>query len=233
MLQEEISEGLGRPEGSLELPHGRAVHRRILEELRQGRLAPGDRLRETELAGRFGVSRTPVREAIRRLEAEGIVAHVPRRGATVRRLSRAEIAELYEMRAVLEGTAARLAARAATDFELGDLEDLNRRFAAAEGAGEAVRLNRLFHAALLDSARNRFLASSMRSLRNSLTMLGPTTLSRADRTEKAAGEHAAVLMALEGRDGEAAEGAMRAHIQNAQKARARTLRRSVSADESW
>ena len=83
----------------------------ILDAIDRGRYPPGARLVETELAERFGVSRTPIREAIRQLEADGVVTHVPRQGACIRTLDYAEVMELYEMRAVLEGTAARLAAR--------------------------------------------------------------------------------------------------------------------------
>ena len=86
-----------RDEPGQDLPQGNAAYLQLLDEIRQGRLLPGDRLRETELADRLGVSRTPVREAIRQLEADGLVVHAPRQGATVRRLDYAEVMELYEM----------------------------------------------------------------------------------------------------------------------------------------
>ena len=91
-------------------PQGNSAYAQLMDELRAGRLNPGDRLRETELADRLGVSRTPVREAIRQLEADGVVAHIPRQGASIRTLDYAEVMELYEMRAVLEGTAAQAVA---------------------------------------------------------------------------------------------------------------------------
>ena len=81
-------------------PQGNSAYAQLMDELRAGRLNPGDRLRETELADRLGVSRTPVREAIRQLEADGVVAHIPRQGASIRTLDYAEVMELYEMRAV-------------------------------------------------------------------------------------------------------------------------------------
>ncbi|KPA20542.1 HTH-type transcriptional repressor CsiR [Shimia sp. SK013] len=87
--------------------HGTAAYAAVLSEIRDGVLSPGDRLRETEPAARLGISRTPVREAIRQLKADGLVTHVQRQGASVRRLSYAEVMELYEMRAVLEGSAPR------------------------------------------------------------------------------------------------------------------------------
>src|SRR6056297_4155191 len=110
---------------------GRDAYARLMSDIRAGTFRPGDRLTETDLAERLGLSRTPVREAIRQLESDGLVTHVPRVGAAVRRLDYAEITELYEMRAVLEGTAARFAARAAYPSEIDELEAINHEMAAA------------------------------------------------------------------------------------------------------
>jgi DNA-binding GntR family transcriptional regulator len=214
-------------------PQGNGAYLRLLAELRDGHLSPGDRLRETDLADRLGVSRTPVREAIRQLEADGIVTHVPRQGATIRRLDYAEVMELYEMRAVLEGTAARLAARAASDIEIEELIDMNRQMAALGHAPEAYVLNRQFHAALLDAAKNRFLAHSIHALQKALMILGPTTLTEPDRARQAGEEHFGVLDAIKARDGTQAEAAMRAHIEAAQRVRVRALRASAQTIPSY
>ena len=205
-------------------PQGNSAYARLLMELREGRMNPGDRLRETELAERLGMSRTPVREAIRQLEADGIVTHVPRQGASIRSLDYAEVMELYEMRAVLEGTAARLAARAASDIEIEELVEMNQQMKMLGSAPEAFILNRQFHAALLDAAKNRFLARSIHALQRALMILGPTTLTEPDRAEKAVEEHFGVLDAIKARDGASAEAAMRAHIEAAQRVRVRALR---------
>lgn len=205
-------------------PQGNAVYARLLSELRDGRLNAGDRLRETELAERFGMSRTPVREAIRQLEADGIVTHIPRQGATIRTLDYAEVMELYEMRAVLEGTAARLAARAASEIEIEELVEMNDQMAALGDAPEAFILNRQFHMALLDAAKNRFLAQSIHALQKALMILGPTTLTEPDRAARAIEEHVDVLDAIKARDGASAETAMRRHIEAAQRVRVRALR---------
>jgi DNA-binding GntR family transcriptional regulator len=207
-----------------ELPQGQSAYRRLLEEIRSGTLLPGARLRETDLADRLGISRTPVREAIRQLEADGLVTHLPRQGATIRSLDHAEVVELYEMRAVLEGTAARLAARAASDIELAELAALNAELAATPAGPQAREVNRQFHRSLLDAARNRFLLKSMSALQKTLLILGPTTLADPDRALAAVAEHAAVLAALEARDGAGAEAAMRAHVGAALSARLRGMR---------
>ena len=210
-------------------PQGNAAYLRLLAELREGRLNPGDRLRETELADRLGVSRTPVREAIRQLEADGIVTHIPRQGAAIRTLDYAEVMELYEMRAVLEGTAARLAARAASEIEIEELIDMNQQMATLGNAPQAFILNRQFHVALFDAAKNRFLARSMHALQMALLILGPTTLTKPDRARQAVEEHSGVLDAIKARDGVQAEAAMRAHIEAAQRVRVRALRASAQS----
>lgn len=205
-------------------PQGESAYQRLLDEIRAGLLQPGARLRETELAARLGISRTPVREAIRQLEADGLVVHVPRSGAAIRRLDYAEIMELYEMRVVLEGTAARLAARSASDVELNELEALNAELGEAAGSGDAFRLNRQFHLTLLDAARNRFLDRAAGTLQRTMLILGPSTLGEEARARAAVEEHARILEALRARDGERAEREMRAHIEAAQGARLRQLR---------
>ena len=131
-------------------PQGQSAYRRLLADIKSGQLLPGARLRETELAERLGISRTPVREAIRQLEADGLVTHQARQGATIRNLDYAEVIELYEMRSVLEGTASRLAARMAQRVEVVELTELNDALAASEPGAAAQELNRQFHRTLLD-----------------------------------------------------------------------------------
>ena len=211
--------------------HGDTTYERLCDEIRTGKLPPGSRLRETEIAARLAVSRTPVREAIRRLEAEGLVDHLPRSGAVVRKLDYPELMELYEMRTVLEGTAARLAARAASPVELEELVAINDEMRAAAGRPEVViGLNRQFHKLLLDAARNRFLLRAMATVENTLLILGSSSMAKPDRAREAVDEHREVLDALLARDGAAAEAAMRRHMERAQFARLRILRRANAED---
>ena len=213
-----------RIDDSTPLPQGQAVYRQLLELISTGRLLPGTRLRETELSESLGVSRTPIREAVRLLEADGLVDHLPRQGATVSSLSYAEIMELYEMRAVLESTAARFAARAASDIELDELTRLNEEFAdAADDSHRAAELNRRFHLVLQDAAKNRFLLKSIVTLQKAMLILGPTTLMVGDRAVEAAVEHRRILDALRARDGARAEAEMRRHIEAAHRVRLVTL----------
>jgi len=206
-------------------PQGQIAYAGLIEEIRRGTLPPGSRLREVALAERFEISRTPIREALRLLEADGLVVHQPRLGAVVRSLDYAEVIELYEMRAVLEGTAARLAARAASDVELAELQALNDEFGEVLGdPAESAEVNRQFHAALMNAARNRFLRKSVAGLAKTMFILGRSTLMEPDRAEIAHAEHARVLAALAARDGATAESTMRAHIEAAQRSRLKVLR---------
>lgn len=207
-----------------DLPQGQSAYDQLLDEIRYGTLPPGARLREVELAARLGISRTPVREAIRRLEADGLVEHLPRQGASLRRLSYAEVMELYEMRAVLEGTAARLAARAASQMELGELTDINAEMTSSTIPTDIVRLNRQFHATLINAAKNRYLQRAIGAMGRTLLILGQSTLFDPARVATAAQEHDTLLRALQARDGAAAETAMRAHIEAAHRIRLRQLR---------
>jgi DNA-binding GntR family transcriptional regulator len=209
---------------------GEGAYCHLLNEIRTGDLAPGARLTEIELAERLAISRTPVREAIRRLEADGLVAHEPRVGARIRSLDYAEVMELYEMRNVLEGTAARMAARSASEVEIAELAATNDEMAAVpDDPPRLAALNRRFHLTLIDAARNRYLVKAVQSVHKTMLILGPTTLEAAERARTAVVEHAEVLAALTARDGAAAESAMRRHMEAAQRARLRQLR----ARDGW
>ena len=212
-----------------ETRQGEDAYDRLVLDIRTGRLKPGDRLVETELAAQLGISRTPVREAVRRLESDGLVIHQPRLGATVRKLDYLEITELYEMRGVLEGTAARLAARSASQIELEELDAINREMRAATDVRQLYEANRQFHGVLLSAARNRFLVKSVEAVQKTLLILGSSTLEESLRAAGAIEEHEAILAALRNRDGDAAEASMRAHIEAAHKARLRQLRVDFAA----
>jgi DNA-binding GntR family transcriptional regulator len=223
------------PEDQGSQSHWQSAYDRLIDEIRLGTLLPGARLREAELAARLGISRTPVREAIRRLEADGLVEHQPRQGASLRRLGHAEVTELYEMRVVLEGTAARLAARAASALELDELDEINAEMTASSDPVLIARANRQFHTTLLNAAKNRFLRRAMTGLRRTALVLGRSTLLELERSAAAANEHATLLEALHRRDGEAAEAAMRTHIEAAHRTRLRQMRDTGPTDdgEGW
>ncbi len=205
-------------------PQGRDTYARILDEIRAGSLNPGDRLTEADIAERLGISRTPVREAMRQLESDGLITHTPRSGSTIRKLDYSEVSELYEMRAVLESTAARFAARAASDVEVDELVSIHEAMCAAIGTHQLDKLNQQFHRCLLDAARNRFLLGAVRSIEKTLLILGPSTFNESDRPTQSNQEHEQLLNAVRSRQPADAELAMRIHIESAHRARLRQLR---------
>ena len=203
---------------------GEAAYEALLASIRNGRFRPGDRLREEEVGERLSLSRTPVREAIRRLEADGIVEHRPRFGAVIRRLSHGEVVELYEMRVVLERTAAERAARHGTEAEFDVLDQLNAEIAQErENPAKAAAINQRFHEGLHRAGRNRFLIEASRALNNSLLLLGPTTYTDDARIDVVVGQHDSIIDALRNEDAEAAGAAAEAHLQTSLRYRLRAL----------
>jgi DNA-binding GntR family transcriptional regulator len=212
------------------ISRGEDAYRQLKDAIRKGRLAPGTRIREVEIADRFGISRTPAREAIRRLESEGLISFVPRHGAVVSKLDHQETMELYDLREILEGSAAAFAARHASPAEIEELEELISAEPDLAGKPDQLAdLNQLFHSALYRAAHNRFLERSLIGLRDSMALLGGTSLRVAGRFETAHAEHLAIAAAISARDVEAAERAARAHIRNAQRARLKLMRADLVA----
>lgn len=199
----------------------RDLHERILSAIDSGEMAPGTRLLETDLAARFGVSRTPVREALRRLETQGVVTHEPRKGAVVATLDYDQLGELYAVREVMEGLAARLAARHASEAEVLLLRDM---IAADEQVREPKaqsQANKRFHRQLHQCSHNRYLIETLNPIRRSMALLGNTTFAAPGRIDTSNAEHKLIVDAIEARDGEAADAAARAHIAAAYKVRLR------------
>lgn len=202
------------PSSDADLSQGVVAFAKLMSAIESGDYQPGDRLREAEVAERLSLSRTPVREAIRRLEAENIIEHKPRSGAVIRTLGQTEVVELYEMRLVLERTAAEMAAKHAATAEIDAMETLNAKLAQAIGSPpRAAALNQKFHRALYLAARNRFLLESARAMNNALLLLGPTTLADATRIEAVVGQHQKILDAMREGDVAGAAEAAEEHLQ--------------------
>jgi len=190
------------------------AYEKLFHAIEIGEIGPGERLLEIELAKRFGVSRTPIREAIRKLESEGIIQHLPRVGAVVRQLGQPEIVELYEMRIVLEATAAEMAAQHASYAEIETMIALNDDMAGGGHSGHDVaRINRHFHLCIVDAARNQFLKHCYHDLSNTLMLLGKTTLDTAQRVQIVCSQHSDIITALQNRDPAQAAQMMRIHMQ--------------------
>ncbi|MET4126968.1 GntR family transcriptional regulator [Roseovarius sp. MBR-6] len=187
----------------------------ILEAIDVGMFKPGDRLVESDLAERFGVSRTPIREALQRLETQSMLTR-DGRSLIVASLDYNQLAELYVVRAELEGLAAQLAARHATAEEVRVLRDMVEDDRALLGRPQELsRANRRFHKQIHLASHNRFLVQQLDLVHRSMALLATTSLAAEGRGEDALAEHAAIVRAIEARDGEAAAKALRDHISKA------------------
>ena len=199
-----------------------AVHMTLREAILHGVLPAGHPLGEIQLAEAFGRSRTPVREAILKLESEGLAERFPRRGLVVAQITREEVLEVYAVREMLDGLAARLAAQGILPNELDRLVWLNGRLRAATASGDAkamVHLNIDFHEAICRASRNSLLLEFLRRVHEWVRRFEDTTMSFPGRGMEAVGEHDALIEALRARDSEAAERIARSHVSRARQIR--------------
>jgi DNA-binding GntR family transcriptional regulator len=182
-----------------------------------GEFARGQRLREEQLARQIGVSRTPVREALRRLDAEGLVEFTPNRGARVSAWTRQELEDLYDIRAMLEGHGARLAAARIAPEEVSRLSALAAQMATlsrqgASAADELTVLNGEFHRAVVRASRNSQLDGLVRAMIDAPLVNRTFQRYSPDRMRASSLQHSELVEAIAAGDGSWAESVMRAHI---------------------
>ena len=194
----------------------------ILEAIEAGLFKPGDRLVESELAERFGVSRTPVREALQRLETQSMLAR-DGRSLMVASLDHNQLAELYAVRTELEGLAARLAARHATEEELRVLRAMVVKDRALLGGDPRLlaHANKRFHKQIHLASHNRFLVQQLDLVRRSMALMATTSFAAEGRDGPALAEHERIVAAIEARDSDAAYLALKTHISRAFETRLR------------
>lgn len=204
------------------------LEREIEALILNGELAVGERVPELQLAERFKVSRSPVREALRALDGAGIVEVVPNRGVFVRRVAVEEAIEVYEVRAALFGQAGRLMVERGTDAAVALLQDLHAEMtdaAAAHDVDRYVPLNFRFHELIVDSAGNRTLAAQYRMLVKRLRLFRMRNLMFGDTLELSHREHQTIVDAVGRRD---AGAAARACFDHVEQGRRRVLERTRS-----
>lgn len=191
----------------------------VLDAIDRGDYRPGDRLVEAELADRFGVSRTPIREAFQRLETQGVLSR-DGRSLVVSSLSHDQMGELYVVRSELEALAARLAAQHAAEEEIRVLFDMIEQDKSHIDKADAMsRANKRFHRQLHLASHNRYLIQQLELVNRSMSLMGYSTFSMPGRGERALAEHHTIVTAIAARDGAAADAAIRAHISAAYVAR--------------
>ncbi|MCB6178699.1 GntR family transcriptional regulator [Rhodobacter sp. Har01] len=194
----------------------------ILEAIEAGTYKPGDRLVESELAERLGVSRTPVREALQRLETQAMLTR-DGRSLIVASLDHNQLAELYAVRSELEGLAARLAARQATEEEIRVLQSMVAEDRALVGGDPRAlsRANKRFHKLIHLASHNRFLVQQLDLVHRSMALMANTSFAAEGRDEAAIQEHEQIVAAIAAGDGDAAYQALKTHISRAFETRLR------------
>lgn len=188
------------------------LREKILETIREailkGDLKPGEKVAEPELAEQFGISRTPIREAFRQLESEGYLTVVPRKGAVVAALSERDVQEFYEVKSILEGYAAELAAENLSDKELAKLESINERLKQLASTGDVktfYKIHNEFHEMFLKAANNTKLYDLIKQLGMKFSRMRMASLSVDGRMAISVSEHDKLLDAFRRHDGKTAE----------------------------
>ena len=195
----------------------RALYVEVAEQLRQRifrrELEPGSWIDELKIAEEFGISRTPLREALKVLAAEGLVTMKVRRGAYVTEMSEKDLRDVYHLLSLLESDAAGVVAERATPEQQQTLRDLHAELESAAGNREAFfSVNERFHMALLDMADNRWRSQMVADLRKVMKLNRHNSLFKQGRIEDSLNEHRAILAAMLARDAEGTRRAMQAHF---------------------
>ena len=188
---------------------------RVRDMILDGDYEPGERLNEKELSERFGVSRTPLREALKVLSSEGWITHAPNRGATITHLSDEELAETYPLMGALEGLAGELACQNASDREIEDIAALHRQMVDAHQAralAEYYEINQRIHTAIFAAARNDLLAKTYAQLTGRARRARFRGTMSDQRWAQAVHEHEQILTALQARNAKNLGDALRRHI---------------------
>lgn len=202
-------------------PLREVVFETIRNAIISGSLKPGERLMEVQMAERLGVSRTPIREAIRKLELEGLIIMLPRKGAFVADLSVKDLTEVLEIRAALEGLAAGLAVTRINESEIEELEIIALKFNKAieiDDIQELIALDIQFHETIFKASRNERLIQLNSNLREQVQRFREMYLKKANRSKETAKEHNDLLEAISSRDISKAEKLARKHVETTENA---------------
>ncbi len=197
------------------------VFETLEEEILTGVLQSGETVSENKLSARLGVSRTPVREALHRLEQEGLVSNDPGKGAVILGVTKQDLLDIYEIRLRIEGLAARLAAQSITESQIASMRELVelQEFYAAKGDSERIRdLDSRFHSMIYSFCTSRVLADTLRGLHHRIERFRRMSVVDSERASRTSHEHSAIIEALAAHDSDSAERLLIEHITNARDA---------------
>ncbi len=194
------------------------IFRQIQNDILNGVYEPGENLIETKLSEELGVSRTPVREALRQLELEGLVQSVPNKGVTVKGVSAEDIQDIYTIRMLIEGLAARWAAEKITDEELDELKeavDLEEFYTMKSDYSHLLKLDTRFHDIIFKASKSMPLMHTLSTFHHYVQKARKISMSSAKRAAEVLSEHKAILQAIIDKDAARAEKLTTAHVKNA------------------
>ena len=202
-------------EGSESMTVAQRIRQELEDDIVYGRLRPGERIDEIGLGQRYSVSRTPVREALNYLASSGLVTIKPHQGATVAELSLSKLVELFDVMAALEGFCVKLAARRVTPFELKRIKESHEicaQYAQSNDAMGFFEKNNEFHNLLYEASGNETLIEMTKGLRRRVAPYRRYATFQGTRMQESVGEHAAIIAAIEAKDGALAEQLMAKHL---------------------
>lgn len=203
------------------LPLRDVVFQTLRQAILKGELQPGERLMEIKLAERLGVSRTPIREAIRKLELEGLVVMIPRKGAAVANITEKDTKDVLEVRRTLEMFAVEVACDRITPEQLEQLKEAAKAFEASNGSMDLIRIAETdmhFHEIIYEATHNERLIQMLNNLRENMYRYRIEYLKDPNYYNSLVAEHQEILNAVESKDKERARACMRDHIDNQQLA---------------
>lgn len=196
-----------------------SLHQELADEVRQlvveGKLQPGSKIPEKDLCEVYGVSRTPLREALKVLAADGLITLEPNRGAWVTKLTEKDLREFFPVMGALEALSGELACQRITDAEIAAIEDLHAQMVGhfeAGDRGQYFKANQAIHEAILSAARNDTLTSHYRALAVRIRQARYVANMTSERWKQAIEEHEAIMTALRARDGARLASVLRAHL---------------------
>lgn len=215
--------------------HVNSLHEQVAQQLRglifAGELSPGVFVDEVRLCEQLAISRTPLREALKVLSAEGLIRHEPRRGSFVNEVTEQDLDEIFPVIALLEGRCAFEAALQATDADIAALEGLHQRLSDSGAQGriqDYYAANYAIHEAIIAIAGNKWLAQVISDLRKILKLARLQQLNAPGRLSQSLAEHMAIFAALKARDAEGADAAMRTHLTRQREALRQLARQNTT-----
>ena len=208
----------GNEDANNSLSLGGRVFVKLENDILNGKYLQGESLNESRVAGELEVSRTPVREAIRQLELEGLVAFIPNKGAIVKGLSKEDISDIFEIRMKIEGLAAKRAAMNITAVQLNELKeavDFEEYYTKHDNTEQVLKMDSKFHEIIFKASGSRLLNRTLTSFHHYIQRARSLSLKDKKRAKTALEEHRAIMKAIENSDRDKAEMLMSEHIKNA------------------